>query len=168
MGTNQPTTFGPYGGMPSMYGSYGGGMPAMYGSYGGAVPVSEYPGAGVQQAMPTHMYSTYSQPVPQPVQYTQPSVSYTTQEIQQPRTYMEEVTKTIQVPKTVMEDHDVEYQVPQVEMETRTIQVSASFAVQTALSVRVIMLRVRFCRSQRLLWRTRRSLCRSRAPSRCR
>jgi hypothetical protein len=66
---------------------------------------------------------TYSAPMPAPVTYTQPSISYTTQEVQQPRTYMEPVTKTIQVPKTVMEDHDVNYEVPKIEMETRTIQV---------------------------------------------
>lgn len=111
---------GPQPYMPSMYGSYGG-MPGMYGSYGGVAPAAEYPGAG-QMSVPTQMYATYTQPQ-QPMQYSQPSISYTTQEVQQPRTYMEPVTKTIQVPKTVMEDHDVNYEVPKVEMETRTIQV---------------------------------------------
>jgi hypothetical protein len=117
----------------SLYGSYGG-MPPMYGSIGG---VNQYPGAEMSYAAPSQpIYqtqsfvqpTTISQPVQyvqQPVQYVQPqpTVSYTTQEIQAPRTYMEEVTKTVQVPKTVMEDHEVEYQEPKIEMVSRTVQV---------------------------------------------
>jgi hypothetical protein len=97
-------------------------MTAVQPTYSAPAPMSTMSMPITTQAAPV----TYTAPTTyfvQPMQ-TQPSVSYTTQETQVPRTYMESVTKTIQVPKTVMEDHDIQYEVPKVEMETRTIQVT--------------------------------------------
>ena len=133
--------YGSYGGMPPMYGSIGGapvygavpeGAPTTYSYPAAAAPISyTQPTAPVSYTQPVPNQSapvTYTQPMYQTYQApVQPTVAYTTQEIQAPRTYMEEVTKTIQVPKTVMEDFDVEYQQPKIEMETRTIQVCTQY-----------------------------------------
>jgi len=108
------------------------GYASMYGTNPGAGPQGNYFGTEQRDGATIDKYM-----VQEARQVPFKQITYTTQEVQQPRTYMEPVTKSIQVPKMVMEPYEMETKHYKIEMDTRTIQVPKQIMEDQEIQVQV-------------------------------